>query len=95
MPGGGFDAPKSSVRGSLANLDDGAYTAIGKRLRELGDEYYQRWKAEQKRNDPADYTMMQLSTRTKEDIKTGLAMAYGLPCRWVGKNHTGPDLQWP
>jgi len=44
MPGGGFDAPKSSVRASLANLDDAAYTAIGKRLRELVDEYYQRWK---------------------------------------------------
>jgi len=48
MPGGGFDAPKSSVRASLANLDDKAYTAIGKRLRELVDEYYQRWQAEQK-----------------------------------------------
>jgi hypothetical protein len=36
------------VRASLANLDDAAYTAIGKRLRELVDEYYQRWKAEQK-----------------------------------------------
>ena len=45
----GFDAPKSSVRASLANLDDADYTAIGKRLRELVDEYYQRWqKAEQK-----------------------------------------------
>ena len=48
MPGGGFDAPKSSVRASLANLDDAAYTAIGKRLRQLVDEYYQRWKAEQR-----------------------------------------------
>ena len=48
MPGGGFDGPKSSVRASLANLDDAAYTAIGKRTRELVDEYYQRWKAEQK-----------------------------------------------
>lgn len=45
MPGGGFDAPKSSVRASLANLDDAAYTAIGKRLRQLVDEYYQRWQA--------------------------------------------------
>jgi aspartate 4-decarboxylase len=45
MPGGGFDAPKSSVRASLANLDDAAYTAIGKRTRELVDEYYKRWKA--------------------------------------------------
>jgi aspartate 4-decarboxylase len=49
MPGGGFDAPKSSVRASLANLDDAAYTAIGKRTRELVDEYYQRWKAGQEK----------------------------------------------
>jgi aspartate 4-decarboxylase len=49
MPGGGFDAPKSSVRASLANLDDAAYTAIGKRTRELVDEYYQRWKAAQEK----------------------------------------------
>jgi aspartate 4-decarboxylase len=48
MPGGGFDAPKSSVRASLANLDDAAYTAIGKRTRELVDEYYKRWKNSQK-----------------------------------------------
>jgi aspartate 4-decarboxylase len=48
MPGGGFDAPKSTVRASLANLDDAAYTAIGKRLRQLVDEYYQRWQAEKK-----------------------------------------------
>jgi aspartate 4-decarboxylase len=45
MPGGGFDAPKSSVRASLANLDDAAYTAIGKRTRQLVDEHYQRWQA--------------------------------------------------
>ncbi len=44
MPGGGFDAPKSSVRASLANLNDEDYTAIGKRLRALVEEYYQRWK---------------------------------------------------
>ena len=49
MPGGGFDGPKSSVRASLANLDDEAYTAIGKRTRELVDEYYQRWKAAQEK----------------------------------------------
>jgi len=49
MPGGGFDAPKSSVRASLANLDDAAYTAIGRRTRELVDEYYQRWKAAQEK----------------------------------------------
>jgi aspartate 4-decarboxylase len=46
MPGGGFDAPKSSVRASLANLDDADYIAIGKRLRELVDEYYTRWNEE-------------------------------------------------
>jgi len=49
MPGGGFDGPKSSVRASLANLDDAAYTAIGKRTREMVDEYYQRWKMEQEK----------------------------------------------
>ena len=48
MPGGGFDAPKSSVRVSLANLNDAAYTAIGKRMKELVDEYHQSWKSEQK-----------------------------------------------
>jgi hypothetical protein len=45
MPGGGFDGPKSSVRASLANLDDADYVAIGKRMKELVDEYYQRWQA--------------------------------------------------
>jgi len=52
MPGGGFDAPKSSMRVSLANLDDAAYTAIGTRLRDLVDEYYRRWKAGQKQESP-------------------------------------------
>jgi hypothetical protein len=37
------------VRASLANLDDAAYTAIGKRTRELVDEYYQRWKSAQEK----------------------------------------------
>ena len=47
MPGGGFHAPKSSVRVSLANLDEEDYTRIGKRTRELVDEYYRKWKASQ------------------------------------------------
>jgi aspartate 4-decarboxylase len=47
MPGGGFHAPKSSVRVSLANLDRKDYTAIGRRTRTLVDEYYRKWKASQ------------------------------------------------
>lgn len=44
MDGGGFDAPNMSVRVSLANLDDGAYTAIGKGISELLADYYDTWK---------------------------------------------------
>jgi len=45
---GGFDAPKSIVRASLGTLDDAAYTAISKKMREPVDAYYQRWEAEKK-----------------------------------------------
>jgi len=44
MDGGGFDAPNMSVRVSLANLDDSAYTAIGKGISELLEDYYNTWK---------------------------------------------------
>lgn len=39
MPGGGFDAPEWSVRVSLANLPDEAYSTISLRMRELLEEY--------------------------------------------------------
>ena len=45
MDGGGFDAPNMSVRVSLANLSDEAYTAIGKGISDLLKDYYETWKA--------------------------------------------------
>jgi len=48
MDGGGFDAPNMSVRVSLANLSDEAYTAIGKGISELLKDYYDTWKASTK-----------------------------------------------
>ena len=45
MDGGGFDAPKMSVRVSLANLPDQEYTAIGKGIGDLLKEYHERWDA--------------------------------------------------
>ncbi|MFE9245343.1 bifunctional aspartate transaminase/aspartate 4-decarboxylase [Nocardiopsis sp. NPDC006938] len=43
LNGGGFDGPEWSVRISLANLDHGAYERIGRVLREIGEEYHQRY----------------------------------------------------
>lgn len=43
MDGGGFDAPKMSIRVSLANLPDEAYSKIGKAISELLEEYYDRF----------------------------------------------------
>ncbi len=43
MDGGGFDAPKMSVRVSLANLPDEAYQEIGKGISDLLAEYHQDW----------------------------------------------------
>jgi len=48
MDGGGFDAPNMSVRVSLANLVDEAYTAIGKGISELLKDYYDTWKSAKK-----------------------------------------------
>ena len=45
MDGGGFDAPRMSVRVSLANLDDAAYTTIGRAISDLLDEYHAQWSA--------------------------------------------------
>ena len=43
MDGGGFDAPRMSVRVSLANLPDDAYEPIGKAIAALLEDYYVRW----------------------------------------------------
>ena len=45
MDGGGFDAPRMSVRVSLANLPDEAYEPIGRAIVELIDEYHAQWVA--------------------------------------------------
>ncbi|MCX5977764.1 MAG: bifunctional aspartate transaminase/aspartate 4-decarboxylase [Coprothermobacterota bacterium] len=44
MDGGGFDAPNMSVRVSLANLDDEAYTKIGQSTSDLLADYHNEWK---------------------------------------------------
>jgi aspartate 4-decarboxylase len=43
MDGGGFDAPRMSVRVSLANLPDEAYEPIGRAIVGLLAEYHARW----------------------------------------------------
>jgi aspartate 4-decarboxylase len=45
MDGGGFDAPRMSVRVSLANLPDEAYEPIGRAIVELIDDYHAQWRA--------------------------------------------------
>ena len=45
LDGGGFDAPRMSVRVSLANLPDDAYSNIGRGISELLAAYYERWRA--------------------------------------------------
>ncbi len=45
LDGGGFDAPRMSVRVSLANLPDEAYEPIGRGIAELLAEYHARWRA--------------------------------------------------
>ena len=49
LDGGGFDAPKMSVRVSLANLPDEAYEPIGRESPELLGEYHARWRAQRGR----------------------------------------------
>jgi aspartate 4-decarboxylase len=46
MDGGGFDAPRMSVRVSLANLPNEAYAPIGKAIVELLAEYHERWRGQ-------------------------------------------------
>lgn len=43
LAGGGFHAPRWSVRVSLANLDDSAYERIGEALRRVIEEYVTAW----------------------------------------------------
>jgi aspartate 4-decarboxylase len=43
LDGGGFDAPRMSVRVSLANLPDKAYEPIGRGIAELLADYHARW----------------------------------------------------
>lgn len=45
MYGEGFDAPEGTVRVSLANLNKEDYIEIGKRIKELLDEYYEAYRA--------------------------------------------------
>ncbi|MBE0619243.1 MAG: bifunctional aspartate transaminase/aspartate 4-decarboxylase [Burkholderiales bacterium] len=45
MDGGGFDAPKMSVRVSLANLPDDAYEPIGQAIAGLLADYHAEWRA--------------------------------------------------
>jgi len=44
LDGGGFHAPRMSVRVSLANLPDDAYEPIGRAIVELLDAYHRRWR---------------------------------------------------
>ena len=46
MYGPGFDAPEGCVRVSLANLNEDDYVEIGRRLKELVDEYHARYEQE-------------------------------------------------
>jgi aspartate 4-decarboxylase len=46
MDGGGFDAPRMSVRISLANLPDAAYERIGREISELLAQYHREWQAQ-------------------------------------------------
>ncbi len=46
LPGGGFDAPRLSVRVSFANLPDAAYEPIGRAIAQLLDAYHTRFATE-------------------------------------------------
>jgi aspartate 4-decarboxylase len=41
LPGAGFAGPKNTIRVSLANLEDKAYSTIGKSIAKMIDDYYQ------------------------------------------------------
>jgi aspartate 4-decarboxylase len=44
LSGAGFHGPESSLRVSLANMDDEAYIEVGKNIKNLIHEYYEAWK---------------------------------------------------
>lgn len=44
LNGGGFDGPQWSIRVSLANLDDNAYTDIARAIKLIAEEYVNDWK---------------------------------------------------
>jgi len=44
LNGGGFDGPEWSIRVSLANLNDEAYIAIARGIKEIVTEYVDAWK---------------------------------------------------
>ena len=46
LDGGGFDAPRMSVRVSLANLPDEAYEPVGRGISELLADYHAQWQAQ-------------------------------------------------
>lgn len=48
LSGGGFQGPEWSVRISLANLDDDAYSEIGTVLRKILEDFVQHWKSSTK-----------------------------------------------
>ncbi len=48
LNGGGFAGPEWSVRVSLANLEDGDYSIIGKELSETMNEYVEAWESHSK-----------------------------------------------
>jgi len=47
LDGGGFDAPRMSVRVSLANLPDDAYEPIGRGIADLLADYHAQWRGGQ------------------------------------------------
>jgi aspartate 4-decarboxylase len=47
IDGVGFDAPKMSVRVSLANLPDESYAPIGRAIAGLLADYHTEWQAQQ------------------------------------------------
>ncbi|MDP4127035.1 MAG: aspartate 4-decarboxylase, partial [Bacillota bacterium] len=47
LNGGGFGGPNWSIRTSLANLDDAAYTKIGETVRRTFEEYATSWRESQ------------------------------------------------
>ncbi len=51
LNGGGFAGPEWSVRVSLANLNDGDYSVIGKKLRDTMQEYLSAWENSKKQDN--------------------------------------------